>query len=85
MASIVVLSLLISTTALVIPTGSMAPPYHLNQSFYCDYFYQSSSDHYAIHGDKCDDGLRCGVFSASLNDYSGRNRWYIGAAISFKP
>ena len=85
--SIVVSLLFISVVALVLSTGVVAPPYHLNHifSFYCDYFSQSSGAHYARRGGDSTAGLYCGAFCVSLGSYSGAASWYFGAALSFKP
>jgi len=83
-ASIVVLPLFASTAALVLPPGTLAPPYHLNRSFYCDYFGQSSGAHYVRRGGRCTNGFNCGFTYISLGDGFGTANWYTGAALSFK-
>jgi len=85
MGPVVVLFVSIYTTTLVMPSGMLAPPYHLNQSFYCDYFYQSGGTNYTFRGGASSGGFYCGVFYVGLHRSSGYASWSIGAALSFKP
>ena len=72
---IVVFSLL-STAVALVPTGTMAPPYHLNKA--------TSTTYYAIHGGYCSYGFYCGVFSIVLSASFSWTNWGDGAALSFK-
>ena len=64
--------------------GVLAPPYHLNRSFYCDYFYQNSGSRYSYRGGNCTLGFYCGFTSVVLSYDSGAASWVRGATISFK-
>jgi len=83
---IVDLFILLYSKFLLLHIGILAPPYHLNHifSFYCDYFYQSSSTRYAIRGGHCDYGFGCGFAFVYLY-VSSNTYWGFGAALSFKP
>ena len=84
--SIVVLSVFLSTLLLLGQTGTLVLLYHLNKdSYYCDYFYQSSGTHYISRGGHSYNGNSCGAFFVyPLYSYA-TTHWTIGATLSFKP
>jgi len=84
MVFVVALFMLISVTHPARQPGILAQPYHLNQSFYCDYFYQSSNDHYIYRGGHSGASFSCGIFCVRLNSAFSGSSWNSGAALSFK-
>jgi len=84
MDSIVVSLVFISSTALMLPSGTLVLVYHLNLYIY-DYFYQSSGTHYVRRGGLCNNGFYCGFTFISLLYDFGSSYWNVGATLSFKP
>lgn len=56
-----------------------------DSTYYCDYYWISSSETYARRGGGSNDGSYYGAFSLNLYTGAGDARWHIGAALSCKP
>ena len=58
--------------------------FKLYETFYCDYFYQSSGTKYTVRGGYSGSGANCGDFYVSANSAASYTSWTISASISFK-
>ena len=57
-----------------------------SSQFYCDYFYKNTgASYYSLRGGNSNEGLTCGIWMTFLRTGTSDIRWYIGAALSFKP
>ena len=75
LGSLVVLSILVSTVTLLLPTGTLAPHYHLNKA---------TSTTYALSGGRCTSGFYCGFAFVDASGVFSWSSWNAGAALSFK-
>jgi hypothetical protein len=77
--SLIVVSLMLfSTVSIVLPTGTLAPPYHLNL------VYKATSTTYVYRGGTCSNGFACGFAYVHLYFSFSNASWGYGAALSFK-
>jgi hypothetical protein len=53
--------------------------------FYCDYFYQTATTHYAVRGGNCVNIFNCGFAYVGLYYSFSNTSWGIGTNLSFKP
>ena len=56
-----------------------------SSTYYCDYFYQTNTIHYAIRGNYSRNDVTCGIFCIALSIPASYSEWFRGASLSFKP